>query len=653
MIKMVFVAPYPQMGQIAREEFSSQLHHRQRERDRPNYSFYVIDTESRSTDEVMHDLKSDSDVLIARGGFVRDLHAQGYAIPVAEIQMAGSDLIEALKKAKSRFDSAPVGIIGSDNMLTGIGQLSRALDLRIRPYYLKANTMAEVKSMVDAAERDGMRVIIGGLKGTKYAASRGLESLLLESGRESIGQAIGQAFRIARSNHIERQKAQTYKTIIDSAYEGIIVVNQRNRIIMVNNAAQRILGISVRPEHDVHSIDAVLAESELKTAAKRSGEFFNEVLRFNNLQLSVNKVDLRLNGELFGSVLTFQDITKIEEMERKIRGLVFSSGHSAKYRFDDIIGNSVVIRETKAIARLYAKHDSNVLLVGETGTGKELFAQSIHNAGARAGRPFVAVNCATLQDNLLESELFGYADGAFTGARKGGKKGLFELAHDGSIFLDEISEISTGLQARLLRVIQEQEVRRLGHDRIIPIDVRVLSSSNRDLEELIREGRFRRDLYYRLNVFRIDIPPLRERSEDIPLIANHYIRRTLAEAASHESIGSEDEAALQHYAWPGNIRELRNICERYAAYRISFPESRVRPLSSFIDGTKGGWAVPEPTPGQAGIEAHMRQSETVLITTTLRECGYNKGRVAAKLGISRQTLWRRMKRLGLHAGQDR
>ena len=654
MIKMVFVAPYPQMGQIAREEFSSQLHRQQGEQGRPNYSFYVIDAESRSTDEVVHDLKGDSDVLIARGGFVRDLHVQGYAIPIAEIQIAGSDLIEALKKAKSRFASAPVGIIGSDNMLTGIGQLSRALDLCIRPYYLKANTMGEVKSMVDAAERDGMRVIIGGLKSTKYAVSRGLESLLLESGRESIGQAIAQAFRIARSNHIERQKAQTYKTIIDSAYEGIIVVNQRNRIIMVNNAAQRILGLSVRPEHDVHSIDAVLAESELKTAAKRSGEFFNEVLRFNNLQLSVNKVDLRLNGELFGSVLTFQDITKIEEMERKIRGLVFSSGHSAKYRFDDIIGNSAVIRETKAIARLYAKHDSNVLLVGETGTGKELFAQSIHNAGARAGRPFVAVNCATLQDNLLESELFGYADGAFTGARKGGKKGLFELAHNGSIFLDEISEISTGLQARLLRVIQEQEVRRLGHDRIIPIDVRVLSSSNRDLEDLIREGRFRQDLYYRLNVFRIDIPPLRERSEDILLIANHYIRRAIEEVASYESIGAEDEAALQRYAWPGNIRELKNICERYAAYRISFPESRVRPLSSFIDSIKGGWVIPQSGPERAqDIKAHMQQSESVLIATTLRECGYNRGKVAAKLGISRQTLWRRMKRLGLHAGQDR
>ena len=265
----------------------------------------------------------------------------------------------------------------------------------------------------------------------------------------------------------------------------------------------------------------------------------------------------------------------------------------------------------------------------------------------------MAVNCATLQDNLLESELFGYADGAFTGARKGGKKGLFELAHDGSIFLDEISEISTGLQARLLRVIQEQEVRRLGHDRIIPIDVRVLSSSNRDLEELIREGRFRRDLYYRLNVFRIDIPPLRERSEDIPLIANHYIRRTLAEATSHESIGTEDEAALQHYDWPGNIRELRNICERYAAYRISFPESRVRPLSSFIDSTKGGWATPESISGKPDIKAHMQQSESVLIETTLRECGYNKGKVAAKLGISRQTLWRRMKRLGLHTPQGR
>ena len=651
MFKMVFVALYPEMARIAREEFSSQLAARQGEDGRAEYSFYVIDAESRSTDEVIHELKGDSDVLIARGGFVRDLHAKGYAIPVVEIQIAGSDLIKALKKAKSRFSSSAVGIIGSDNMLTGIAQVSQALNLRIRPYYLKANTMMEVKSMVDEAEREGMRVIIGGFKGTKYAASRGLQPLLLESGRESIRHAISQAFRIARSNHIERQKAQTYKTIIDSAYEGIIVVNHANRVIMFNNAARKILGLYIREEYENIPIDAVLPESELKTAAKRNDEFFNEVLRFNNLQLSVNKVALRLNGEVFGSVLTLQDITRIEEMERKIRGLVFSSGHTAKYRFEDIIGSSAVIRETKEIARLYAKHDSNILLVGETGTGKELFAQSIHNAGDRAGRPFVAVNCATLQDNLLESELFGYADGAFTGARKGGKKGLFELAHNGSIFLDEISEISTTLQARLLRVIQEQEVRRLGHDRIIPINVRVLSSSNRDLEDLIQEGRFRQDLYYRLNVFRIDIPPLRERREDVILIADHYIRHTLKDSAfSRQNIDGEDGEGLKNYAWPGNIRELKNICERYAAYRISFPENPVRPLSSFIDSTKDEWTVSQGTAEkEQGIKEQMRRSESLLISTYLRECGYNKGKAAQKLGISRQTLWRRMKRLGLDA----
>ena len=631
MFKILFLAAYPEMARIAREEFSQQSRE-----NRGRYSFYVLDAQSLSTEEVIRELKGDSDVLIARGGYFRDLYEKG--ISVVEIPIAGSDLIEAIKNARSRFPSAPIGIIGSDNMLTDISRISQALNLRIRPYYLKANTMEEIVRKVDEAGRDGIRLIIGGFKGTKYAASRGLETLLLESGRASIRHAISRAFRIARSNHLEKQNAQTYKTIIDSAYEGIIVVNQENRLIMFNNAAQKILGLYTRYEN--LPIDAVLPESELKTAAKRNGEFFNEVLRFNNLYLSVNKVALRLNGEPFGSVLTFQDITKIEEMEQKIRGLVRSSGHTAKYQFRDIIGESAVIRETKEIARLYANHDSNILLVGETGTGKELFAQSIHNAGSRAGQPFVALNCATLQDNLLESELFGYADGAFTGARKGGKKGLFELAHNGSIFLDEISEISTALQARLLRVIQEQEVRRLGHDRIIPINVRVLSSSNRDLENLIREGRFRRDLYYRLNVFRIDIPPLRERKQDILLIANHCIRRTAKETAFCEIIGIEE--ILQNYAWPGNIRELKNICERYIAYRISFPKAPPRPLSSFIDGAEFPRATPDK---EQSIKEQMRQSESTLIAAYLREYGNNKGKVAQKLGISRQTLWRRMKRL--------
>ena len=301
-------------------------------------------------------------------------------------------------------------------------------------------------------------------------------------------------------------------------------------------------------------------------------------------------------------------------------------------------------------AKAFALTDSNIVVVGETGTGKELISQSIHAYSHRSQNNFVALNCAALPENLLESELFGYVEGAFTGATKGGKPGLFEIAHNGTIFLDEISEIPLGLQGRLLRVLQEREIMRLGDSRIIPINIRVIAATNKNLEELVRAGKFRSDLFYRLYVLQLNLPSLRERREDIPLLVQDFIRQFQAREGltTPLELSEADYRLLQERPWNGNIRELRNFCERLVVlYRpgTSVSDLLVHLLSGPASQPETA-APPVPAPSHARIDLPY---ETLL--AVLQECRGSRTQAAAKLGISRGTLWRMLKKYQEEGGR--
>lgn len=255
-----------------------------------------------------------------------------------------------------------------------------------------------------------------------------------------------------------------------------------------------------------------------------------------------------------------------------------------RYTFDDIIGESQAINKTKSMAEFVAEGISSILIYGETGTGKELFAQSIHNASNRRNKPFVALNCGAIPASLIESNLFGYEEGAFTGAKKGGSPGVFEQANEGTIFLDEISEMEFSLQTKLLRVLQEREIVRIGGYKPLKVDVRVIASTNKDLKELIAEGKFRQDLYYRLNVVQIKIPGLRERQGDIPLLARYYVNKYNQSFGKFiENIAREAEKVLEDYTWPGNVRELQN-CIEHAMNMVGREDTSllVRHLPSYL-----------------------------------------------------------------------
>lgn len=340
--------------------------------------------------------------------------------------------------------------------------------------------------------------------------------------------------------------------ILNALDAGIVCVDESGTVTLINRSARELLCVS---RSQVLGRPAAQVLPELSFDAGQA--LPPRLLNVRGLELGVTVTPLHIGQRSLGAFAMLQRFQEAEDRQITLRLQKTPKSHQARYTFADIVGSSPAIRKAREIARRMAAGSVSVMVSGESGTGKELFAQAIHNASARKNGPFIAVNCAALTETLLESELFGYAEGAFTGAKKGGKPGLFECAHQGSLFLDEIETMSPALQAKLLRVLQEREVVRIGSIDPIPVDVRILSSTNEDLLSRVQQGSFRRDLYYRLNVIPLHIPALRERREDILLLAETFCRQLGADF----TISGRAQAALVQHRWPGNVRELRNCME--------------------------------------------------------------------------------------------
>jgi len=341
--------------------------------------------------------------------------------------------------------------------------------------------------------------------------------------------------------------------IIDA---GIIGVNDDDVVFACNSKAVEITGINKKQVIDKSAeiCFPFLPFSECRLTRKKIN---NRLIKYNGVDINVTVAPVIRQNEYLGAFATIQKFTEEESKQHNLRIQLLNKGHKAKYTFNDIIGESEAIKKACSIAKKMSKNNSAVLISGESGTGKELFAHSIHNESDRCNYPFIAINCAAMPDNLLESELFGYEEGSFTGAKRGGKLGLFEFAHKGSIFLDEVEGMSPALQIKLLRVLQEGEIMHVGGYKIINVDVRIIAASNQSLEVLVAEGNFRSDLYYRLNTLPIEIPPLRERDEDIMLLFE-YIKNKLG---GKFVLSSEVKNAFISHVWKGNVRELHNYVE--------------------------------------------------------------------------------------------
>lgn len=359
---------------------------------------------------------------------------------------------------------------------------------------------------------------------------------------------------LLRASNMENK----FENLLGAMGEGIIGVDVNNQIFAFNRAAERILGVRSQQVLQKRTQEiAGLLPPECFDIQELVSDTMTRLIRSHGTDLSLTISPILKGGQYHGYYAAIQPFSDQERRQQQLRLQLLNKGHTSKYTFADIVGECPPILKAKEIARRVAATDAPVLLIGETGTGKELFAHAIHHDSLRKDMPFIAINCAALPDSLLESELFGYAEGAFTGARKRGKPGLFEYAHGGTLFLDEVEGMSANLQVKLLRVLQEKEVMRIGGDGIISVDVRIIAASNEDIQKMMETGAFRKDLYYRLNTLPIAIPPLRERGNDVSLIMESLKRKLGADF----TLTADAETCLYSYQWNGNIRELRNLVE--------------------------------------------------------------------------------------------
>ena len=601
-------------------------------------------------------MKDGIDVIISRGGTSLAIKRYIEDIPVVDVPVTILDVFRALEEAREHTDKVLVS--GFRPFTAGIARWGHLFGIHFEILCLEDTIYSEPAVVIEEFKRHnnkGYQWVVGDTFSVKVAQSLGMNSVLIDSGREAVLQAIAEAERVAMVRRTEMERTQRIKFITDYAYEGIVGIDERGIVSIFNPSAEKILSLAAdriigRPVREV--LPAMELERNLESGERELGK----VVTVGEVKIAANVVPIRVGGDVMRVVATFQNVSGIQKIEEKIRRNLAMTGLTADHSFKDILGTTSTLRRLCKEAEEYAQFDLPVFLYGDTGTGKELFAQAIHNASPRCGKAFVAFNCSALPESLLESELFGYTAGAFTGASKGGKPGIFELAHGGTLFLDEIGEISPDTQVKLLRVIEERKIRRLGDDRFTPVDVRIVAATNKNLKRLIEENRFRQDLFYRLNVLVLNLPPLRERKQDIPLLCEWFVRKYgLMFGKEVTEIAPKGLELLQRCSWPGNVRQLENVAERMV---IKCKGSRIG-LSIVLESLQAEEGCPpfaqltesatEPTADSLISEAvvplniSLAEMEKFLIEKVVGELEGNRIAAAARLGIGRTTLWRKLR----------
>ncbi len=638
--KISLISTYPELTELARQTVAESNEH-------------VLVAEGilqKALDKVRQHEHEGAEVIITTGLNIEYLRERT-ATPVVTIPITSYDLICTLHELQHNHERIAIYQYRRSN--PRLEKIKQILQIEVMEFVF--NDTAEAREKLIEARDLGATIHVAGAQICLLAQEMGLPAIHFEIRREAIIQAIETAKEVAYVRRKEKQGAIRLQAIIDFAYEGIIATDSMGRVTVANPSALKILNMT---NQDIvgKPLGNFIPYPTLEKVLKHGEHFLGEIQSFGDHNLVVNYIPIIVGDRIQGAVINFEDVVRIQKIEQKIRREVYSKGHTARYHFADIIGESQALKKVILDGKRFATTDETVLIAGESGVGKELFAQSIHNYSRRSHDPFVAINCTAIPSTLLESELFGYADGAFTGAKKGGKPGLFELAHGGTIFLDEIGDISEDLQSRLLRVLQEKEVMRLGGNKVLPVDVRIVAATNRDLKTEIVAKRFREDLYYRLNVLQLLVPPLRERKEDILLIARHILSQ--AEFGLNREKILELLACLKpllDYGWPGNVRELENVLRRlvvFAGDKINqleieeFIREITCPGSVFLDNSQQIDSEASLTGNAPHLGMIMEELQKNIIVEMLKN-GSNKTEMAQKLGIGRTTLWRKLKALGI------
>lgn len=576
----------------------------------------------------------DPDIIVARGMTGAALREHFPEKHMVEISMTSFDIISAIAESKRLYTPDRVALCIHKGALLDTDVLSELSGLDICMFDVADET--DVENAIQRGITDGVQVFIGGLTICQQCRLLKLNNVHIKTSEMAIKKAIDEAVSTAHAINQERARTILFQSVLNNAPDAILSVNSEGKVTALNNHAYKVFRIPITQNILGERLD-IYCKGIAWQNTVHTGKPSEALLEISGSLLFVRCSPIAVDDKCAGALITILAADKIQAAETKIRKELSAKGLTARYSFNDIIGVSETMKNNIFTAHKYAQVDANVLLMGETGTGKELFAHSIHMASKRKNEPFVAVNCAALPENLLESELFGYVEGAFSGAIKGGKTGLFEQAHKGTIFLDEIGEIPISFQVKLLRVLQEKEVRRVGDDRVYPVDVRVISATNITIQEQIAAKSFRSDLYYRLNLLSIQLSPLRECKEDILSIADHFLclfARQYGKATPE--ITDSAQEMLEAYAWPGNSRELRNFCEKLIVLdesgRVDTAKLRLMGLQECA-GTDRSLGDGSEIPDKAEL---LRR---------LRDRSMTRDELAKAYGISRTTLWRWSKEL--------
>ncbi len=607
---ILFAAPTEEVGRKARKIIR-----------RKGLSIPVLVTDDKSACAKIES-HPEALVIISRGGVAEEIKK----IPgktVVEVTTSFNDILTAVAYLSSK-DCHRIAIVMRDNILFDTPQnFSLAdTDIFVRPCRTYEEIEATVRSLVIGRTVDG---IAGCRYAIRVAEKNGMLNSYVDSSESSIEKAINDAVKIREAKKKEALQLEQLQAVVQNIQEGIAVLNENKHPLFFNEEANRLFQGNI-----------------LRNLPKQMEPYIKDYTGEQLITIGENTalfrmIPIGMRDQHENTVLVFHETGSIAKSEQKIRTSMYQKGLYAKKHFSDILTVSPRVKKLLALAEKFAQTEANVLITGETGTGKEGMAQSIHNASQRSRKPFVSVNCASIPPNLIESELFGYVEGAFTGARRSGKKGLFELADGGTIFLDEIAELPLNIQGRLLRVLQEHEIMRVGDDKIIPLDIRVICATNKNLRDMVDEGKFREDLYYRVNVLKINIPPLRERREDIMMLMQYYFHQFAPKIEFSSWFDKRLKNRLMNYAWPGNIRELRNMAEVFACYADGYG-SRIH-LDELMDGSRMS---NNKNTIEIPLGLSLKEIEIAVIDRMLEQ--YTPEETCAKLGISRVTLWRKCRR---------
>lgn len=624
---ILIIAPYEELFEICKAVVAKKNY--------KNIDVVMADTDGKTNIEELI-IEKGPLVVVSRGGVYSAVKVMFPSIAVVEMRIGAYDIISSLKELLNLNE--PVAVLGFDNITYGFDLLQSIKKVNV----MKINRAdgEDIHSVVRDCANKGIKTFMGDTRVSKVCHERGYKCHLIRSGEASVRDALDKAEEILRILKDQIENNKRYVTLMDYVHDGVIATDEENNIVAYNKVAEGILGVE-KNEFIGKRLEEVFFDGKGNTLAYNNNPVYDVIEKINDISITLTQIPIGVLGEHKGSVFIFQDVKKLQKFEQKVRTQLLGKGFTAKYDFLDIIFESDSMKKSVEKAKKFSQFDSTILIQGSSGVGKELFAQSIHSFSHRKNGPFVALNCGALPESIIESELFGYEEGAFTGSKKGGRAGVFEMAHKGTIFLDEISEIPLNIQSQLLRVIQEREIMRLGDNKVIPLDIRIICATNKNLRQMVEDGKFREDLFYRINALNFSIPLLKGRTGDIKILS-HFFMKKYTEKYNKKIDGFTEKALdfLTQNDFRGNVRELQNLIER----AVILCDQDLIGKQDFEDETDSGNCANLYLAGDFfDKELSLKEFENKYINHVLEIKGGSIKKVCEILKIDRSTLWRKLK----------